>query len=116
MTCSASRQNGCLWISVTGQLDSSNAAEIREQCIGHISESESEVVVDLTDLEYIDRTGLDVLLVVYRSLESMGRKLSILNLHGQPKEAFEGLQSAYTIECVTDLSPRVLPRLVGATA
>ena len=77
------------------------------------------MVVDLTDFdltEYIDRTGLDVLLVVYRSLESMGRKLSILNLHGQPKEAFEGLQSAYTIECVTDLSPRVLPRLVGATA
>jgi ABC-type transporter Mla MlaB component len=72
MTCSAFRQNGCLLIPVTGQLDSSNATEIREQCIGHIGESDAEVVVDLTDLEFIDRTGLDVLLVVYRSLESMG--------------------------------------------
>ncbi len=116
MTCSAFRQNGCLLISVTGKLDSSNAAEIREQCICHIGESDSEVVVDLTDLEFIHRTGLDVLLVVYRSLESIGRKLSILNLPGQPKEAFEGLQSNYTIECVTDLLPKSFPGLVGATA
>ena len=116
MTCSAYQENGCLLISVSGKLDFSNANEVREQCIGHIGDSDADVIVDLTDLEFIDRSGLDVLLVVYRSLESMGRKLSILNLHGQPREAFEGLQSDYTIECVTDLSPKAVPGLVGATA
>ena len=115
MTCSAYRENGYLLISVSGKLDFSNATETKEQCAGHIGDSDADVVVDLTELVFIDRNGLDVLLVVYRSLESMGRKLSILNLHGQPKQAFEDLQSDYTIECVTDLSVNSVTDLATAT-
>lgn len=116
MTCSASHENGCLVVSISGKLDFSNAADVRELCVGHIGNSDSDVVVDLTELEFVDHSGLEVLLVVYRSLESMGRKLSILNLHGQPKVAFEGLRTNYTIECITDLSPKSVPDLVSATA
>jgi anti-anti-sigma factor len=104
MSCSAYESNGSLIVSLFERLDSRNAMEVRERCIGFIADSDGDVVFDLERLDHIDAAGLEVLLVAYRSLDMMGRHLSILNAHGQPKAALDALRRTYTMTCNTDLA------------
>jgi anti-sigma B factor antagonist len=63
-------------IAVTGELDLSNAAELGRQIAG--APRRSGMVVDLSELRYVDSSGLSELLRAHLALEESGSRLAIV--------------------------------------
>jgi anti-anti-sigma factor len=70
----ASAENGSVRITLQGEIDLSNAATVEDEIREAISHQNSAVLIDLTDLDYIDSSGIRIL---YR-LASRLRTLRII--------------------------------------
>lgn len=64
-------------ISVTGEVDVSNAAELRSALDAALSEGPAEVVVDLSGVPYIDSTGIGVLVGAAHRASESGARLTV---------------------------------------
>jgi anti-sigma B factor antagonist len=62
-------------LRVTGRIDGTSASEIRERLHTAIAHDDGDVVLDVTDVEWLDVTGLGVLVDAHRRLRSQGRRL-----------------------------------------
>lgn len=90
-------------IVVDGEIDLDNAATVRQQLMGAISNQVRNVVVDLTDVSYIDSTGV-------RILSALAQRLRLLQIHfevvaplGSPVRRIVELSGLLPL---TDLRPR----------
>lgn len=61
LSISKTQQDGATRVSVVGEVDVSNASELREQVDAVLAEGPSAVTVDLAEVAYIDSTGIGVL-------------------------------------------------------
>lgn len=66
-------------VRVTGEVDVSNASELRDAVDAAIAEGALAVEVDLSGVAYIDSTGIGVLVGASRRAEEAGCKLSVAN-------------------------------------
>ena len=55
-------------VKLAGELDLYNAAQVRKALVDACADSPERVVVDLTEVEFIDSTGLGVLIEARRTL------------------------------------------------
>ena len=82
-----------LLVKVAGEVDVSNASELRDAIDAKLPEVEGELVVDISDVPYIDSTGIGVLvgaahraseagasLVVARPQRNVARVLGLLGV------------------------------------
>lgn len=82
-----------LLVKVAGEVDVSNASELRDAIDAKLPEATGELVVDLADVPYIDSTGIgvlvgaahraaerDVTLVVARPQRNVARVLGLLGV------------------------------------
>ena len=53
--------------------------EFKEELDSLIQESPEELVIDLTDVEIIDSTGIGVIIAAHNLLDKQGGKLKIIN-------------------------------------
>jgi anti-sigma B factor antagonist len=67
--------DGCLVVEVGGEVDMSSAPTLRDHLLGHIVFGEPCVVVDLSDVGFMDSTGLSALVVAYRQAGEVGSSL-----------------------------------------
>lgn len=66
-------------ISVSGELDLASSPALEEE-LERVAESGAEVVVvDLRELEFMDSTGLSVLVRAHQRAEDQGRRLGLVN-------------------------------------
>jgi anti-sigma B factor antagonist len=66
-------------ISVTGELDLASSPALEEE-LDRVAESDSELlIVDLRELEFMDSTGLSVLVRAHQRAEAQGRRLGLVN-------------------------------------
>lgn len=65
-------------VTLTGDLDLSNAAELGDALDDAAASDATEVVVDLSGLRFIDSTGLGLLLVANRDLTTDGRRFLLM--------------------------------------
>ncbi len=65
----ASLEDGLIIASLSGEIDLSNAADIAERLYRAVPHSAQGVVIDLSDLRYIDSRGIHVLLQVLERLD-----------------------------------------------
>lgn len=71
---SATDDRGCALVAVSGEVDVSNAAELRAALDARLSAAPAELVVDLAQVPYIDSTGIGVLVgAAHRASEGGGR-------------------------------------------
>lgn len=85
-------------IALSGDLDLSNAAKL-EHVLREAARSEaSETVVDLTHLQFIDSTGLQLLILADRNAHVDGRSFSLLRGTPMVQRVFDvcGLADAFT--------------------
>ena len=66
-------------MTVTGELDVSNTAWLYECLHDAIDAGISEIVLDIEHLTYMDSTGLSVLVVANRRMQSAGGTLTVLS-------------------------------------
>jgi anti-sigma B factor antagonist len=83
------RDDGAIEISIEGELDLSNALELREAVFRAFDSDGDGVWVDFERCTFIDSTGLRVIIEGARRAGEHSRRLGILNLNEQPQRLFE---------------------------
>jgi anti-anti-sigma factor len=68
---------GAVTVALSGELDLAGVAEL-QQAIEHARVVGDRVAVDLADLEFIDSSGLRVLVALHNAAETHGFEYSIL--------------------------------------
>jgi anti-anti-sigma factor len=73
---------GVLVASVRGEIDMSNAAEIGSAVAGRISNDALGLVLDLTDVEYLDSAALHTIFDLRTRLKDRGQQLRLVVPNG----------------------------------
>ncbi len=81
---------GTLVVDVGGEIDVYTSPKLRERLVGLVDEGATSIVVDLDDVEFIDSTGLGVLVGVLKRVRSRGGSLGLVCSR-------EGLLRVFTI-------------------
>jgi len=76
------KEKGLWEFGLVGEVDISNAHYFRKQLETALAECKQSVTIDLAELNYIDSTGLGVIIGVYGSVKKDGLSVKVLN----PKE------------------------------
>lgn len=86
-------------VSPVGEIDVAAAPSIRERLIELIADGHNHIVVDLTEVDFLDSTGLGVLVGGVRRTRSAGGDLRICCTNPRILKVFEitGLDEAFTV-------------------
>lgn len=87
-------------VSIEGELDVSSADKLKDQLHKIVDEKMLDVKIDLTNLEYIDSTGLGVIIGVLKKLRVNDKEIYILNPRSNVKKIFTitGLDKIFKME------------------
>jgi len=81
-------------IKLSGELDFSSSNELRATLDAFIKGGSGEVRLDLSELSYLDSSGLAVLIGLRKKLDAAGRKLTITAIHSNAEKVFRLTQVA----------------------
>ena len=97
MTINKKNEAEKLTVSVGGRLDTSTAPELEKALEGEL-ENVKELVIDLSDLEYISSAGLRVLLAAQKAMNGHG-SMTVSGANEDIMEVFEitGFSDVLTI-------------------
>lgn len=76
--------------NIDDDLDASYVGRVRPQ-IERLAEADEDVVLDLSKVQFIDSSGLGILVFLHKRLAAKGHKLKIVGLKGQPLQLFTNL-------------------------
>ena len=98
MKINQNREAEKLTLAIEGRLDTTTAPELEKAC-DSILDGVSELVFDMTNLEYVSSAGLRVLLKVQKVMARRG-KLKLVGVNETVMEVFEitGFSDILTIE------------------
>lgn len=65
-------------ISISGEVDISNADDFRKELNDAYAETPADLKVDLAGLSYIDSTGLGVIIGIYGKIKDDGNTIALL--------------------------------------
>jgi anti-sigma B factor antagonist len=93
------REGPAVVLSVAGDVDAANAHILREAMLGAIDEGPPLVVVDLTQVGYIDSVGLGTLVVSLKRASEQQSRLRLVVTSPQIEKIFKitGLLTAFEI-------------------
>lgn len=80
--------NGVIVMSIAGRLDAENAETLKTEFKKKL-QSETKIVFDLRDLEYLDSTGLGAIVFCLKNCNESHGKLKLANLGEPPRMIFE---------------------------
>jgi anti-sigma B factor antagonist len=86
-------------VALTGELDLASAPYLRD-CLGTLAEEGvTQIVLDLTDLDFVDSTGLSVLVMDFHRTRAAGGSTTIRNPNPSVTRVLEitGLASVFSI-------------------
>jgi anti-sigma B factor antagonist len=71
-------------VRVAGALVYDTAAEARPRLRALVDGGYRRLIVDASDLDFLDSSGLGVLLAAWQRMDRDGRRLEVRGAHGQP--------------------------------
>lgn len=107
MNISFEKLGGILLIALEGKISSVNAAQAEADIMAQIAKGESDLLVDMTSLDYISSAGLRVVLLVAKKLKQSGGVLALYGMQPQIREVFD-ISGFLTILTVTDTREQAL--------
>jgi anti-anti-sigma factor len=75
-------------VAVTGEVTFSNVAELNRRLEAALRDGEPSLVVDLTDVTFIDSSGLSALLTASAQARERGGALALVLAEGEPPSIF----------------------------
>lgn len=78
------QRDGVLIAAVEGEIDASNAAELRLALSERLPSSASALVLDLTDVTYVDSSGIHLLFDLGRRLAARRQAIRLVVPQGAP--------------------------------
>lgn len=76
-------------IKMTGEIDYTVTPKIRAGLINYIEKTQGVLVLDLSQLNYLDSSGLAVFIEARRHLVDKGRSLQIVSVTPEVKKIFQ---------------------------
>jgi anti-sigma B factor antagonist len=68
------------WLfTVAGEVDISNAHQMKVELEASYKEHAADLLVDVSDLNYIDSTGLGVIIGIYGQIRGEGQRIVLIN-------------------------------------
>jgi anti-sigma B factor antagonist len=89
LTIHSEPQDDARCVSLHGALDLANANALEDEFIRIETTSVSRIVLDLSELEFIDSTGLAVIMRAHARAQNDGHVLRVLRPNGQVGRVFE---------------------------
>ena len=99
------REDGIVIAVLTGEVDMSNATSVRLLISGSVTPDDDAVVVDLSDLSFMDSAGLHSVVELSTLLDEARQQLLLCVPHGSPMQrAIEiiGLPGAVSVHSSRD--------------
>lgn len=96
--------DGWAVVAAAGEIDVTAAPVLREQLVDLINEGSHQVVLDLENVNFIDSTGLGVLIGAVRRARAEDGDLRIVCTNSRILRIFEitGLDEVFTIDASVD--------------
>ncbi|MBS4539321.1 STAS domain-containing protein [Clostridium sp. D2Q-11] len=92
-----------VWVlKLHGEIDIYTAPKFKETLLNVIEARESDIIIDGENLEYIDSTGLGVLISGLKKLKETNKNITIINLRPNISKLFEitGLNKVFIVKGV----------------
>jgi anti-sigma B factor antagonist len=84
-----SRTDGDAVVSVSGELDGASSVELRDLLVRLAHEPPGRVLVDLSQTDFIDSTGVGVLLGGLQRMQAVGSTLALAHVPPRLSRVFE---------------------------
>ena len=78
-----------IFVILSGRIDAMNADEAKETVIKELVDIDRDIVIDVTDLDYISSAGLQVVLKCAQLAELNHKKCFLKGAEGTVKEIFQ---------------------------
>jgi anti-sigma B factor antagonist len=94
-----SEQNGYSVLAVSGEVDVATVPRLREQLHGLVAQGSNKIVVDLDSVDFLDSTGLGVLVGALKRVRSNDGELSLVCTQPRIRKVFEvtGLTKVFNL-------------------
>lgn len=94
-----SEHNGHTVLAVKGEVDVYTAPRLRERLVELVTEGKRKIVVDLEGVDFLDSTGLGVLVGGLKRLRSNDGEMSLVSTQSRILKVFEitGLTKVFSI-------------------
>ena len=76
-------------MDISGEVDLYNAPDIKNKITTLIDGGKRNILINLTNVSYIDSSGIGVLISSLSRLKKVGGALKIMGVHGSVKKVFE---------------------------
>ncbi|MDY7001576.1 MAG: STAS domain-containing protein, partial [Thermodesulfobacteriota bacterium] len=76
-------------VRISGEVDFSSSPGVKKRFKKFIKDSKGAVALDLSDLSYLDSSGLAVLIEARRKLKEKKRSLKVTAIHAQVEKIFK---------------------------
>lgn len=100
-------EEGVVILALTGRLTVGESATVREKIDELVKAGKTKVVMDLSEVEYIDSTGLGHLVIYYTSLKKQDGALKLVNLNKRNVELLLLTRLHTIFEVFTDVQDAV---------
>lgn len=84
-----SKENGITILSIEGNLDADGTLAMEEKVVGLLEGGETCLLFDFSGLDYINSSGLRVLVLAYQRLKKASGKVAICGIKDYIQEVFE---------------------------
>ena len=90
--------NRTLVLTIDGELNNDTVEEMRP-IIDSLIQKHTDVLVDMSAVNYIYSAGIGSLIYLYKQLQSNGRRMRLICKQGQPRDLLSILHIDRTITC-----------------
>lgn len=86
-------------LRVSGEVDMATGPQLRQEIVGQIAAGAVDLVIDLSEVDFIDSTGLGVLIGGLKRTRGQGGDLRVSGVHGHVRQVFDltGLGDVLTV-------------------
>ena len=89
MAISESRHGDAVVIRIDGRLDNSSTEELEQLVRDVLERKEQKILFDFSGLDYINSSGLRILIMAFQQLRPDGGKIGICGIRDYIQEVFE---------------------------
>ncbi|WP_046175782.1 anti-sigma factor antagonist [Domibacillus indicus] len=76
-------------IKISGEIDAYTAPKLRETAFPYTEKKETNLVIDLSEVSYMDSTGLGVFVGLFKSLNANDGTMKLVGLSDRLKRLFD---------------------------
>ncbi len=83
------RENDAVIVDLSGEIDLHYTPALRTEMLSLLQENPSCIIINMTDVRFMDSSGLAVLLEVLQNVRNQDARMKLFGLHSRVENVFE---------------------------